>query len=594
MADKVIVAATLQVEPGNASANVKGVTKEVNELRSSLKDTGATLNKTGKDIEGTGGSFGKLKSQIGTLPGPLGQAQEGIGKVNTAFKALLANPVGLVILAIVAAFTLLYKIFENTFEGGQKLEQVFAGIKAAAQALFDNLTKVGSAIKNVFTFNFKGAIADIKAVGSAAADAFKQMADLTKQAQQLARDQADNDLEQVERQAKLADLKDKFQDKENVSAAERKKLGQDLLKQSEENAKSDIQLAKQIADNKIAQLSLEKDGDKKNYVEIQKIKADQRRGEIQNSTELKNIRREVNAADREIESEAKERAKAAAERSKEAMDRAREEKKILFALQEEDYKRSLDKVNLDIYNLEQKHEQEQAILKKNHADTLLNELNFRKALNEIIVQNTTTDVIQVTAATAAKIQADDTLRERLIGNSNLVLKVHSDHEEAVRQFAAITAEEKLSLASGALNSIAELVGKQTLVGKIAAIAQTTIDTYQSAVASYKSLAGIPIVGPALGAIAAAAAVASGIASVKKIIAVPVPGGGGGGSAPTGLNFTAPAAPLAPTASSTAVQQEFLNRQGNAANPARVYMVESDGRDTEERISRLNRAARLGG
>jgi hypothetical protein len=36
------------------------------------------------------------------------------------------------------------------------------------------------------------------------------------------------------------------------------------------------------------------------------------------------------------------------------------------------------------------------------------------------------------------------------------------------------------------------------------------------------LAGIPVIGPALGAIAAAAAVASGIATVKKIVAVQVP------------------------------------------------------------------------
>ena len=54
------------------------------------------------------------------------------------------------------------------------------------------------------------------------------------------------------------------------------------------------------------------------------------------------------------------------------------------------------------------------------------------------------------------------------------------------------------------------------IQKAANIANTLIDTYQSATSSYKSLAGIPYVGPALGFIAAGAAVAAGLANVKNI------------------------------------------------------------------------------
>lgn len=76
--------------------------------------------------------------------------------------------------------------------------------------------------------------------------------------------------------------------------------------------------------------------------------------------------------------------------------------------------------------------------------------------------------------------------------------------------------KRIQFASNVYMNVATILGKQSEVGKGIAIAQTTIDTYQSATAAYKSLAGIPIVGPALGAIAAAAAVASGLANVKKI------------------------------------------------------------------------------
>ena len=78
-------------------------------------------------------------------------------------------------------------------------------------------------------------------------------------------------------------------------------------------------------------------------------------------------------------------------------------------------------------------------------------------------------------------------------------------------------QNKIQLASDAFSNIAAILGKESAVGKAVAIAQTTIDTYKSATAAYSALAGITIVGPALGALAAGAAVAAGLANVKKIV-----------------------------------------------------------------------------
>ena len=100
--------------------------------------------------------------------------------------------------------------------------------------------------------------------------------------------------------------------------------------------------------------------------------------------------------------------------------------------------------------------------------------------------------------------------------------------------------EKTKLVSDALGQLSSIVGQDTVAGKSFAIAKATIDTYQSAVAAYKALAGIPVYGPALGAIAAAAAVASGIATVKKIVSVQVPNAAGGASG--NLTQTTPSGP----------------------------------------------------
>ena len=78
---------------------------------------------------------------------------------------------------------------------------------------------------------------------------------------------------------------------------------------------------------------------------------------------------------------------------------------------------------------------------------------------------------------------------------------------------------KLQLTADFFGNVATLFGKQTAVGKAAAIAETTINTYASATAAYNALAGIPIVGPVLGIAAAAAAIAAGLANVRNIMKV---------------------------------------------------------------------------
>jgi hypothetical protein len=62
------------------------------------------------------------------------------------------------------------------------------------------------------------------------------------------------------------------------------------------------------------------------------------------------------------------------------------------------------------------------------------------------------------------------------------------------------------------------------------IANATIQMFQSAISAFSAMAAIPVVGPALGAIAAAAAIALGIANINKIKAQQYESASGGGAA----------------------------------------------------------------
>lgn len=193
--------------------------------------------------------------------------------------------------------------------------------------------------------------------------------------------------------------------------------------------------------------------------------------------------------------------------------------------------------------------------KRFDAERELNELTRLEKMREILEAEREIELARLqmnidtyAEGTQAKIdaqiaynEAKQGLDQQLATNEDNINKEKSKNEI---KWAELTTNEKLSVVSKSMSQLSSLLGKESVAGKAAAIAAATIDTYVSATSSYKSLSGIPVYGPTLGAIAAASAVASGIATVKKIVATKIPGpgggGGGGGSVPTPIPAQAPA------------------------------------------------------
>lgn len=144
--------------------------------------------------------------------------------------------------------------------------------------------------------------------------------------------------------------------------------------------------------------------------------------------------------------------------------------------------------------------------------------------------------------------------------------------------------------SASLKNLADLFGKQSKAGKAAAIAAATIDTLVSAWKVYKATADIPYIGPVLAPINAAIALAAGYKNVQEIKKVQVPGGGADAATPS-ISMSG-AAPLTAQATQTILPQEQINQLSAANAATRAYVVESDVTNNQERIVRLNRAARI--
>jgi hypothetical protein len=158
-------------------------------MRKHLKKLEAAEGALAPKVKDSSGAFGVLKEKVaGMVPALDGAAGAG-NTFNGVLNLLRANPIVFVITALVAILTGLYKAFESTFDGGRKLEQVFAGIRSAAQVIQDRLVKLAGAVTKLFSGDFKGAMNDAKSsvtgLGDEVQRVYNRTSELTKQLQKL-------------------------------------------------------------------------------------------------------------------------------------------------------------------------------------------------------------------------------------------------------------------------------------------------------------------------------------------------------------------------------------------------------------------------
>lgn len=178
-----------------------------------------------------------------------------------------------------------------------------------------------------------------------------------------------------------------------------------------------------------------------------------------------------------------------------------------------------------------------------------------------------------------------------------ILELERQNSEARKKISDEELAAKLSAmqtASQALIQFSQLAGEQTAAGKALAIASTTIDTYVSAVKAYKAALDLPVGGAFLAPIAAAGAIASGLASVRRIAAVQVPNSnlGGGGGIPGGSIPTAPRIPQNVQGISLMGANQPLLTRNVVQEGNRVFVLESDITNVQERVREIKQKAKI--
>ena len=156
MAKKVVV---------DIEVNSKKGTENVDKLNKSLGTTNDNQKKVKKSTEDVSKATKKASSSSQKNAAAFEAVNKATGGAIRGFRALIkqmwllvANPVGAVIAVIALSLTALTKAFTSTKAGGEKLDQVMAGISATMDVVRDRVLKVGTALMKFFTGDFKGAI----------------------------------------------------------------------------------------------------------------------------------------------------------------------------------------------------------------------------------------------------------------------------------------------------------------------------------------------------------------------------------------------------------------------------------------------------
>ena len=509
-------------------------------------------------------NIGNYKSALDMLPASLQGGVKGFQAITNAAKMFLANPLVLVITAIVGAVVGLVKAFKNTEEGGDRIKKKFDQIKAIVGVLTERIENFALGLAKVFSGeqklkDLKGTFADM---GDEIQRDVKLAGELADMMDELEEREIDMLVISAERKAQIDKLKEAAAD-QNKTEAERITLMQRAQRLIDEEAKGqqDILLTK-IA-NELATTDLVKVQERLNQVRNEGKQITREEIGLANATN--EDRKRVNELVAQYigleEQAATEKRRTTSTISglikKEMTDREKqlaEENAVTRKYYEEQYKMAeaemLAEVELERKRIEQEEALRLAEIEKQkqwesdyaafRAEKAFIDADNRRIIREVEMN----DRFQAELDLLAREQ------EAEIANA---LKTGADVSLIMKKFAVIEKQiafekekAKLDIVSNFVGAIGGLLDQGTKLSKAAAIVQTVINTYKGAMSAFAETPG----GIVIKSAAALTAVATGAAAIKNIMkagkgggegasisTAGIPGTGGGSSQMTGAPST---------------------------------------------------------
>lgn len=584
----------IDVDAVKAAGGIDKLTESLKETNKEVKETSASTQQMGNTVDkATGGAVSKFKALKG-----------GLGGVIASFKTLRGAIIATGIGALLIAITSLTQAFTRSEEGqnkfakilgvigsvtgnlldlladlGEGIISVFEDPKQALinfknllvenitnrfKAILDTVGFLGSAIKNVFSGEFKAALDDAKKAGSSFVDSFTgvensidkatnavksfakeiaddasaaaKIADQRAKAEKLARDLV---VERAEAERKIAELREKAVNKDKFTAQERIKFLEEAGRVSDELAAKEIAVSQLRLEAKRTENALTKsnkeDLDEQARLEAEVIQKETQRLNLQKrlSTELLTSRREEAAAQKAIIDAENKRNEEAATKEQARLD-------------------AIDKIRNDFRDKE----------KQREADEELEKI----ALEE---EKKIAELDKLNASEEQKLEV-------LKYYAGLRTDVEQKENDKKAELDKLRQQQTLGDAANTFGQIAQLAGKDSKIGKALAIASATISGVQGVQNAYSTAQKSPITTffpayPVVQAALAGAVAAKNIAAIKSVDS----SGKGSASVPTTTGGAASQPPSFNVVGATETSQLAEAVGGQTQQPVQAYVVAND-------------------
>lgn len=570
------------------TTNAKGVrvlSAEYQKQSKVVADAKASLDQFGKGVNDNRlnvGSYGEaIQQAFGGVSPVMGRAAGGVKALSTAFKALLANPIVLLIAAIVAALVALFKAFKSTDSGATEFAARLEQLRAIIDVLRQRLVAITQAIKHVFKGEWKQAGEAMKEVFTGIGDQIKEATraayEYTNAMDSLQNSQDNFISQSADIRNAIARLEYTAQDR-TKSTAQRKAALEEALRLAQIELTTQRDFAKQKLDLEAAYLAGKNglraedviaftkmtDAEQANASEALKTLRDNNEGKLIEIEKLyaawidldtkyyEENKRNISKLSGFEEEQRKEREA----KQKELTEFQLSEQKAAFA-----GRKLLAKDNTEemIQILEQELEAELAATDIGYNAALLLRTQFNEAVQKL--RDEDAKKAKEAADKAAKLAKDDAeagfeyqrikaennldILEKILDQEYGALLASADYEaltqnqklladahytEAKRQFSEARIAQvwdEQAMVADALGAISGVLGKETAVGKAFAVAQATINTY---LAASQALKDPTLVSTAMKVAAMISIIGTGLANVRNILKVDTSGSGGGSGA----------------------------------------------------------------
>ena len=352
--------------------------------------------------------------------------------------------------------------------------------------------------------------------------------------------------------------------------------------------------------------------ERQNQLNAQAKMLEEEAGKLLKESETIEKQNNINA---ESDEAAAERRKAAAEKAAQARVDALEKIKAAeqeyldskLSAEELEVKKTEEKYN-ELIRLAEKYGQDTALLEQARQDALfkIRQDSLRKENEDMRAD---IDALKNRKQERLTIEKDDKDEMQKINDAGIAAylagkKKQDDEEKKIDDARKAREMQRLETTQIILNGIASLnelfAGKSKKsaerafkIQKAVSIAGALIDTYKSATAAYASQFTPPDpTSPVRGAIAAAAAVAAGLANVKQIASQKFDGGGSVSAAAGGGGSTG-APSITPSFNVVGQGSENPLQQFDAKQPLKAYVVSKEVTDQQNLDSQIQKNAQFG-